>query len=55
MKVIYVVYEEDRGLGTQLIAGFINKNKADVLANDNSHYYVQPVMIQDAAPEPYKG
>ena len=38
-KIIYIVYEEDRGYGTTIVAAYTNEEKAQEHANQNRHYY----------------
>lgn len=45
-KTIYVVYEEDRGYGTTIVAAYTDKDKAEEHANQHRHYYYDSVELQ---------
>ena len=43
---IYVVYEEDRGLGVFLVQAFQNEDAAKALAETSSHYFYSEVDLE---------
>ena len=55
MRTIYVVYEEDRGMGVHLVTAFVDYEKAEEFASESSHLFVEPVTVQDMQGFPYKG
>ena len=40
MKTVWVVIEDDRGMGETVLGVYISKDKAFKLAAESSHYYV---------------
>ena len=45
-KIIYVVYEEDRGYGTTIMAAYTDRDKAEEHANQHRHYYYDAVELK---------
>lgn len=45
-KIIYVVYEEDRGYGTTIVAAYTDKDKAEEHSNQHRHYYYDAVELK---------
>ena len=45
-KIIYIVYEEDRGCGTTIVAAYTDKDKAEEHANQYRNYYYDSVELQ---------
>ena len=45
-KTIYVVYEQDRGYGTTIVAAYTDRDKAEEHANQHRHYYYDAVELK---------
>lgn len=45
-KIIYIVFEEDRGYGTTMVAAYTDKDKAEEHANQHRHCYYDSVELQ---------
>lgn len=40
MKTVWIVIEDDRGMGETVLGVFLSKEKACKLAEESNHYYV---------------
>jgi hypothetical protein len=45
-KIIYVVYEQDRGFGTTIVAAYTDRDKAEEHANQHRHYYYDAAELK---------
>lgn len=49
--LIYVVYEEDRGMGTSIVAAYTSRARAEREAGSSSHYYVEECELDQQGDE----
>ena len=44
-RPVYIVMEEDRGMGVMPVQAFFDELKANDLANENSHYFMVETTV----------